>query len=87
VVLLISEASAYTRHKSWHGRKNQKPTMTISETADMLCNVLVQASNLLLNEQTVDIDSIEKHLRNDCKQLPNENNLVRQVNKIKFLFL
>lgn len=56
--------------------------MTMSETADMLCNVLVQASNLLVNEQSVAVDSIEKRLRNDCTKLPHENNLVQQVKSI-----
>jgi hypothetical protein len=53
--------------------------MTTSETAQMLCNVLVQASTELLGDGTVNANSIKEYLRRDCTKLPAENNLIQQV--------
>ena len=53
--------------------------MTTSETTDMLCNVLVQASTKLLADGSINSNSIKPYLRNDCTKLPKQNNLVEQV--------
>jgi len=55
--------------------------MTASETAEMLCNVLVQASTKLLTDGSVNVNSIKPHLRSDCTRLPDHNNLIQQVSK------
>jgi len=61
----------------WRENRNDKPSMAISETAEMLCNVLVQASTALLTDKSVERNAITEHLRQDCIKLPNENNLVQ----------
>lgn len=55
--------------------------MTTRETAEMLCNVLVQASTALLADKSVKTHSIKRYLRDDCAKLPNENDLVQNVRK------
>ena len=55
--------------------------MTTRETAEMLCNVLVQASTTLLVDKSIQSESIRQYLRDDCAKLPNENNLVQNVRK------
>jgi hypothetical protein len=57
--------------------------MTISETAEMLCNVLVQASTKLLADGSVNVNSIKPYLRRDCTKLPDENNIIQQVSEKK----
>jgi hypothetical protein len=56
--------------------------MTTSETAHMLCNVLVQASTELLADNSMNTDSVKQFLRKDCAKLPNKNNLIGQVRKL-----
>ena len=70
----------------WRENRNNKPSMTTKETAEMLCNVLVQASNKLLTENTVKFDSIREYLRQDCTNLPKDSNLVQNVGKSHELF-
>jgi hypothetical protein len=57
--------------------------MTISETAEMLCNVLVQASTKLLADGSVNVNSIKPYLRRDCTKLPDQNNIIQQVSEKK----
>jgi saposin len=68
----------------WRAKENKIPSMTISETNEMLCNVLVQASMKLFADGSVDVNSIKQYLRHDCTKLPNQNNLIQQVKKKRF---
>jgi hypothetical protein len=65
----------------WRENEDNKQSMTTSETAEMLCTVLVQASTQLLADKTIEIDSIKQYLRQDCTKLPDQNNLIQQVMK------
>ena len=65
----------------WRDNAKNKPSMTTRETAEMLCNVLVQASTTLLVDKSIQSESIRQYLRDDCAKLPNENNLVQNVRK------
>ncbi len=79
-----AEACGAVRHCEqtvWRENRNNKQSMTISETAEMLCNVLVQASNKLLSEKVIKLDSIKEYIRKDCTKIPNENNLIQHVRK------
>ncbi len=61
--------------------RERKPSLTTAETAQMLCNVLVQASTELLADRSIDVDSIKPYLRQDCTKLPDQNGLIHQVKK------
>lgn len=65
----------------WRDNTDSKPSMTPRETAEMLCNVLVQASTALLADKSVNTQSIKQYLHDDCARLSNENNLVQNVRK------
>jgi hypothetical protein len=55
--------------------------MTNSETAQMLCSVLVQASTELLADGSMNVNSIKQSLRQDCIKLPHQNKLIQKVNE------
>jgi saposin len=74
-------ATRHCQQTVWREKENKKNSMTTSETAEMLCNVLVQASTELLADGTVNVDSIKEYLRQDCAKLPHQNNLIQQVRK------
>ena len=74
-------AVQHCQQTSWREKGNDKKQMTTSETAHMLCNVLVQASHELLGDGSINVDSIKQYLRQDCAQLPHQNNLIQQVRK------
>ena len=59
--------------------QQQKPSTILDETAQMLCNVLVQASKELLADKSMAVNSLKDYLRRDCAKLPNQKNLIKQV--------
>ncbi len=65
----------------WREKEMNKQSILTGETAEMLCNVLVQASAELLADDSINVNSIKQHLRHDCTKLPDENNLIQQVRK------
>jgi saposin len=65
----------------WRENEINKKPMTNSETAQMLCNVLVQASKELLADGSMNFNSIKQSLRQDCIQLPHQNQLIQKVNE------
>ena len=67
--------------------KGNKPSAAIDETAEMLCNVLVQASKELIRDSSVKVNLLKDYLRQDCLKLPKALNLVQKVNFIIFSFL
>ncbi|CAF3953583.1 unnamed protein product, partial [Rotaria sp. Silwood1] len=71
----------------WREKGNDKKPMTTSETAQMLCNVIVQASIELVTDGFIDVNSIKQYLRNDCTKLPNENNLIHKCEMAVDLYL
>ncbi|CAF3317643.1 unnamed protein product, partial [Rotaria sp. Silwood2] len=71
----------------WREKGNNKTPITKSETAQMLCNVIVQASNELLTDGLIDADSMKQYLRNDCTKLPDQNNLIHQCEMAVDLYL
>lgn len=89
--LATAKACGAVRHCQqtvWNTKENSVPSMSNHETADMLCNVLVEASTKLLADSSMDVISIKSYLRSDCGKLPNDNNLVQQVREkqIELLF-
>lgn len=68
----------------WKEKHQPQKSSATGETAQMLCNVLVHASHELLAGSSVNADSIKEYLRQDCTKLPNQKNLVQQVNTCVF---
>lgn len=65
--------------------KGNKPSAAIDETAEMLCNVLVQASKELIHDSSVKVNLLKEYLRQDCSKLPKALNLVQKVNLRKII--
>ena len=59
--------------------KGNKPSAAIDETAEMLCNVLVQASKELIHDGSVKVNLLKDYLRQDCSKLPKTLNLLQKV--------
>ena len=66
--------------------KGNKPSAAIDETAEMLCNVLVQASKELIHDGSVKVNLLKEYLRQDCSKLPKALNLVQKVNLREIIF-
>jgi hypothetical protein len=71
----------------WREKENNIKPMTTGETAQMLCNVIVQASSELVAHGLVDFVSIKEYLRHDCTRLPYNNKLIQQCDKAVDLYL
>lgn len=63
----------------WNQENTNKKMLTINPTADMFCNIVVQAANEVITDKLVNADSITQYLRHDCTKLPNENGLIEKV--------
>ncbi|UJR26421.1 hypothetical protein I4U23_007753 [Adineta vaga] len=81
------DAVEHCQQTVWQGKDNSKKTSTTSETAHMLCNVLVHASSELLSGNSINIDSIKEYLRQDCTKLPDQNNLIQQCQMAVDIYL
>ncbi|CAF3558786.1 unnamed protein product, partial [Rotaria sordida] len=80
-------AMRHCQQNVWREKENTKNSMTKSETAHMLCNVLVQATTELLTDGSIDVNSIKQYLRNDCTKLPDQNNIIHQCQMAVDLYL
>lgn len=74
-------ATQHCQDTVWR-EQQQKPSTKIDETAQMLCNVLVQASKELLAQTPMAVNSLKDSLRRDCAKLPKQMNLIKRVTSL-----
>jgi hypothetical protein len=70
----------------WLEKSTPVKSTTTGEEAEMLCNVLVQASSELLKNGLTDVTSMKQALRRNCTQLNGHKNLFRRVRRIFVVF-
>lgn len=65
----------------WLEKSTPVKSTTTGEEAEMLCDVLVQASSELLTNGLKDVNSIKQALRRNCTQVNGHKNLFRRVRR------
>ncbi|CAF1045581.1 unnamed protein product [Rotaria magnacalcarata] len=71
----------------WNQKEADKKAITGSQTAEMLCNVLVQAANELISDTFINVNSMKQYLRQECTKLPSQNNLIQKCETAVDLYL